>query len=371
MDCLLRGINVVYSQLDLESARVYGYFVRPSHALAMAHAGLAQPLRALINDAVLATSTAGDAVALEHADKASLASLLPRFGLRQTIFFFALAAALEDNRKAASADDWESLGKLYLIHLVLIAHLPLKARAQSLGEPVDRSAFQGVEAFLSSIHKHSLHWLRESDAHLESLAAQGTSEASSILAELADFADGRLFFKVLDLVQKSTAQPTGDDAEGLVTALGFTPAMAKETLDAWSQTCLISRGSQAAAPFFPLRVGGTQNFARSAPAAETAIAPHQLSAVSCSLTRAVLGDELSQKLNVREGEEEQEQEQENTKQDTIAQSGLPAGRPVESYHWHSGRALEDDLRHNNEANDRQAQKYIKFMHTFAESLEGT
>ncbi len=82
--------------------------------------------------------------------------------------------------------------------------------------------------------------------------------------------------------------------------------------------------------------------------------------VSCSLTRAVLGDELADKLNVREVQE--------------VESTLDAPKNshpyVENYHWHSGRSLEVDHRHHGEYDVRATQKYLKFVHTYAESLEG-
>ncbi len=129
VDCLQRDINVVFSQLDFQSRRVYGFLVRPSPALSQ--------FRSRVE--VARTLAARETRAQGGFDTDSLASLLTRFGLRQTIFFLAFTSALEDNRASAYPEDWESLGKIYLLHLVLLAHLPLKARAQRLGEADDHT----------------------------------------------------------------------------------------------------------------------------------------------------------------------------------------------------------------------------------------
>lgn len=143
-----------------------------------------------------------------------------------------------------------------------------------------------------------------------------------------------------------------------------------------------------------------RNLQRHTVVSESAIAPYQLRLVNCSLTKAVLGDELADKLCVRVEEKSTTAVKEKKTNDDdldweskfadsddeadveegtcqVLTQHSPELHPteasfpyLENYHWHSGTRLDSDLRQT-EDNNRSTQKYIKFMHNYAESLEGT
>eukprot|EP01116_Phalansterium_solitarium_P024371 TRINITY_DN8917_c0_g1_i1.p1 TRINITY_DN8917_c0_g1~~TRINITY_DN8917_c0_g1_i1.p1 ORF type:complete len:1795 (-),score=782.65 TRINITY_DN8917_c0_g1_i1:248-5632(-) len=239
--------------------------------------------------------------------------------------------------------------KAFLIHLVLLEHLPLRSRCQDLDAVLSKLGAEehithASEVFWPTLERHVLPFVR-SDESVQ------PPEGDAPVLNFCDLWDGRLFYRVLSHLISSDAKTPS--------MLGFTAPMLAALEAAWA---FIQRETGLGSPLFPL----ISRPSVAEPPAVPLPAPFRAAPVfplQAPLVDQVLGDSTVKRIPILPATDHAVRAvEDDTRRALERLSGVQYDL-----------SLEEDLSYREKDPDarRQYQRYLDFVHKYAESLEGS